>query len=86
MLVADLIQENLGLDVRCEKCERIVIIEGRKLLARFEAGLNIRTLQRNFRRGQIMRHDKPCGGRATVRITIPDKVHERGIAYDKMHH
>lgn len=45
MLVADLIQENLGLDVRCEKCERIVIIEGRKLLARFEVGLNIRTLQ-----------------------------------------
>lgn len=84
MIVADLIRNNLGLDVRCEKCTRIVVIEGPRLLARFDASLPVRTLQRKFRCGQIIRHDKPCGGRATVRITIPDKVHERGIAWDKM--
>ncbi|PZX14248.1 hypothetical protein LX81_03047 [Palleronia aestuarii] len=66
--IADMIDEDVELEIHCAQCGKVSLRRGRTLLAKFGLTVRIRVLQRRLR-------CQTCGMMGELRLTLPDNAH-----------
>ena len=67
--IADMIDEDVELEIHCGQCGKVSLHRGRKLLSRFGLSIRARALQRRLR-------CHTCGMLGELRLTLPDNAHK----------
>ena len=67
--IADMIDEDVELEIHCAKCGKVSLHRGRALLSRFGLSTRARGLQRKLK-------CNVCGMTGEPRLTFPDDIHK----------
>jgi ribosomal protein L37E len=68
--IADMIDEDVELEIHCRQCGKVSLHRGRTLLSAFGLTTRARVLQWKLR-------CRTCGMGGEVRLTLPDDAHKR---------